>query len=329
MAGMQLGLQRDPDLEPKRAKTLFISICIHIGIFIFLFLNPELFNQVPKRIIRIAGQDYDISKNQLTELVMPQQQRPKPQAQEPPLVQPPQPEQQAQQPPPPPPPPQPPKESPVIPPDATLAEGAKPDGTPKPSRGNTEELRAGSDGRPEPKSAAPKPEPKADTPQMAQNTNPNAMRLPNLRDLAGQVLKQSEQDQKRYQGPQGPRTGIPGPNVQENPDFSTEDPKILSPTYGYDFGPYLNQVLNRIRYNWYSLIPEIAKFKRGRVVIIFRIEESGGITNPRIVLNSGTDPLDRAAFGSITASNPFAKLPPNFEGDHLELQITFLYNINP
>jgi len=39
--------------------------------------------------------------------------------------------------------------------------------------------------------------------------------------------------------------------------------------------------------------------------------------------------LDRAAYGSITGSNPFPKLPPTFEGDHLTLQITFLYNLNP
>jgi outer membrane biosynthesis protein TonB len=63
--------------------------------------------------------------------------------------------------------------------------------------------------------------------------------------------------------------------------------------------------------------------------VIFRIEENGGISNPRVVANSGADPLDRAAFGSITASNPFPKLPSNFEGHYLDLQITFLYNINP
>ncbi len=40
-----------------------------------------------------------------------------------------------------------------------------------------------------------------------------------------------------------------GAPIQENPDFSTEEPTILSPTYGYDFGPYLNQVITRIRSN--------------------------------------------------------------------------------
>jgi len=90
----------------------------------------------------------------------------------------------------------------------------------------------------------------------------------------------------------------------------------------------MNQVVNRVRSNWYSLIPEIARLgKKGRVVIVFTITANGTIENPRIVANSGADPLDRAAFGSITASNPFAKLPAGFDGDHLDLQFTFLYNI--
>ncbi len=329
MTEMLFGEQHDPDLEPKRASTLFISICIHIGIFIFLVLNPDLLIQAPKRIIRIAGQDYDASK--MMELAMnppsSQPQRPQPRPSEP-MVQPP------QQPPPqaaPPPPPPPQKEMPAITPDMTIAEGAKPEGTPKASQGNTAELKAGSSGNPDAAKPAPKSEPARPDPpsQIAQNTNPNAL---TLRDLAGRILQQqSSVDQRRYpntQGPQGPRTGIQTPNVQESPDFSTEEPKILSPTYGYDFGPYLNQVLNRIRYNWYALIPEIAKFRKGKVVVIFTITQSGTIANARIAAQSGTNPLDLAAYGSITASNPFPRIPPDFTGDHLDLQITFLYNLN-
>ena len=90
----------------------------------------------------------------------------------------------------------------------------------------------------------------------------------------------------------------------------------------------MNQVVNRVRVNWYSLIPEIARLgKKGRVVILFTITASGTIQDLQLAANSGTEPLDRAATGAITASNPFAKLPPGFDGDHLRLQFTFLYNI--
>jgi TonB family protein len=144
-------------------------------------------------------------------------------------------------------------------------------------------------------------------------------------DQAGKIVQQDLQQNRRPMS-QGPHTGLPG--VQESPDFSTEEPTILSDTKGYDFGPYMNQVVNRVRYSWYSLIPEIARLgKKGRVVIVFTITQNGTIDNNHIVANSGTEALDRAAFGAITVSNPFAKLPAGFSGDHLDLQFTFLYNI--
>src|SRR6059036_1475737 len=117
-------------------------------------------------------------------------------------------------------------------------------------------------------------------PQIAQNTNPNAMRLPNLMDSAGKIVQQSiDEARRRYS--QGPHTGVPG--VQEDPNFSTEEPTILSDTKGYDFGPYMNQVVNRVRYNWYSLIPEIARLgKKGKVVVIFTITQNGTILNAHI-----------------------------------------------
>ena len=332
--------EKDEGLEPSqpRTKTLLISVGIHVLLLVFLALNPDLLTSTPKRIIKVMGLDYDLSKQELTELVMPPdalRQRPPAPAEDKPLIQPPVPQQEnpAQPPPPPPPSPEPPPPPPpqtpppVIGPDDILKEGARPDAQAKASRGDTtEQARAGSQ---EP----PKPEPQKQQqqqgdnrpPQLAQNTNPNAIRLPSLMDSAERIVQQNiEESRRRYS--QGPRTGLP--NGQEDPNFSTEEPTILSDTKGYDFGPYMNQVVNRVRYNWYSLIPETARLgRKGRVVIIFTITQNGTIDNPHIVANSGADPLDRAAFGSITASNPFARLPQGFDGDRLVLQFTFLYNI--
>jgi TonB family protein len=219
----------------------------------------------------------------------------------------------------------------VIGPDDVLKEGARPDAQPKASRGDTtEQARAGSQpeqSTPEPPKQQPQP-PQSENrpPQLARNTNPDALRSPNLLDDADRIIKQQIEEGRRRPSVQGPRTGLP--NGQADPDFSTEEPKILSDTKGYDFGPYMNQVVNRVRYNWYANIPEIARFgKKGKVVIIFTITHNGNIENARIVGNSGTEPLDRAAFASITLSNPFPRLPAGFDGDHLDLQFTFLYNI--
>jgi TonB family protein len=231
----------------------------------------------------------------------------------------------------------------VIGPDDVIKEGARPDGQPKASRGNTtEQARAGESGsqqQPGGQQLPPRPEPntqqaqaeKQQLPPIAQNTNPNALRTPggNIMDSARKTLQQQLEEERRRTGvgaSQGPRTGVQA--GQEDPNFSTEEPTILSDTRGYDFGPYMNQVINRVRYNWYTLIPEIARLgKRGKVVLIFTITKSGTIANLRLAANSGTQALDNAAVGSIQLSNPFAQLPANFDGDHLDLQFTFLYNI--
>jgi TonB family protein len=320
------------ELRPRKSKTLLISVGIHAVLLAILVANPDLLTSTPKRIIRIMGQDYDLSKQQLTELIIPPdalRPRSAPVVPDRPLIQPPVPRPEnppAPQPPPPPPPPQPPP--PVIGPDDVIKEGARPDAQPKASRGDTtEQARAGAQEPPTPEPPQPQQPQQAENKptQLARNTNPDALRAPNLLESArGIVQQQIEESRRRY--PQGPRTGVPG--GQEDPNFSTEEPTILSDTKGYDFGPYMNQVINRVRYNWYSLIPEIARLgKKGRVVIIFTITQNGTIDNAHIVANSGTEPLDRAAFGSITASNPFAKLPSGFDGDRLVLQFTFLYNI--
>src|SRR5207253_540096 len=121
---LQMLFEKDEalELQPRRTKTLLISIGIHLLLLVFLALNPELLTSTPKRIIRIMGQDYDLSKQQLTELVVPPDSlRPKPKLPAPPLIQPPvpQPEPEAAPPPPPPPPPPPTPQTPppIIGPD--------------------------------------------------------------------------------------------------------------------------------------------------------------------------------------------------------------------
>ena len=135
----------------------------------------------------------------------------------------------------------------MISPEDVIKEGARPDAQPKASRGDTaEQARAGGSPEPPKPEAAPKPQQQTDSkpPQIAQSTNPNAMHLPSLMDSAGKIVEKSIDDARRLYS-QGPRTGVP--NVPEDPNFSTEEPTILSDTRGYDFGPYMNQVINRVR----------------------------------------------------------------------------------
>jgi TonB family protein len=105
--------------------------------------------------------------------------------------------------------------------------------------------------------------------------------------------------------------------------------EILSDTQGVDFGPYLERLLQIVRMNWYNIIPEEARpplLKKGKVAIEFAIMPDGKLVGMKIIAPSGDTPLDRAAWGGITASAPFAPLPSAFHGPYLGLRFRFYYN---
>jgi TonB family protein len=102
--------------------------------------------------------------------------------------------------------------------------------------------------------------------------------------------------------------------------------EVLSDTQGVDFGPYLQRVLHDVKENWYRLIPESAQMKKGNLSIEFAITKDGKIADMHLTTSSGDVPLDRAAWGGITASNPFPPLPSDFGGPYLALRFRFFYN---
>src|SRR5262249_8177929 len=155
------------------------------------------------------SQDYDLSKDRLTELVMPPnalRPTPAPPAIDKPLVQPPVPRPETQptpQPPPPPPPPPPQTPPPVIGPDDILKEGARPDAQPKASRGDTtEQAKAGGQQdlpKPEPPKQQAQQQNENKVQQLAMNNNPNALRTPNLMESAGQIVQRDiQENRQRY-----------------------------------------------------------------------------------------------------------------------------------
>ncbi len=105
--------------------------------------------------------------------------------------------------------------------------------------------------------------------------------------------------------------------------------EVLTDTQGVDFGPYLSRVLDAVRRNWYNLIPEEARpplLKKGKVSIEFVITKDGKVAGMNLRGPSGDVALDRAAWGGITASAPFAPLPTEFHGPYLGLRFHFYYN---
>jgi TonB family protein len=333
-------LERTPELEETRAdraRPWFIAVAAFSFLILLFFLNPDFLGSGLKRVVRLEGNDYDTI--QMTELqlppalpVRPSEPPAKPLVAPPPVERPP----TVEAPPPPPPPPPPPTH--VITPDDVLAPGARPDGQTQASRGSTSEpMRQGggvSSETASPPAAAPPPSP----PKPAANSAPvnpaptpgilNGLNIPNLAQQLNKNMDQAIKNQTRggLGGPtMGAKTGrADAPNGQ---NFSADGGyQILSDTKGYDFGSYMNQVLNRVRSNW--LIPTAAEFgKRGLVVIDFVIQKNGDVFNCHIISVSGDSTLDGAAKASIDKSNPFQKLPPGFSGDELVLRFAFYYNM--
>jgi len=101
---------------------------------------------------------------------------------------------------------------------------------------------------------------------------------------------------------------------------------ILSDTQGVDFGPYLQRILQDVRQNWYLLIPPSAEMKKGKLAIEFAITKDGQVAGMKLIASSGDTALDRAAWGGITASDPFPPLPTEFGGQYLALRFRFYYN---
>ena len=106
--------------------------------------------------------------------------------------------------------------------------------------------------------------------------------------------------------------------------------EILTDTMGVDFGPYLTRITQIVRQNWYSIMPPSVYppiLKQGKLSIEFVILKDGKTTGMVVHTSSGDVALDRAAWGSITASTPFPPLPKEFPGQILGLRFYYFYNL--
>jgi len=117
-------------------------------------------------------------------------------------------------------------------------------------------------------------------------------------------------------------------NQPPSPGKQGSNLELLSDPMGVDFRPYLLQILQIVRRNWFSVMPESAKLGRsGKVAIQFAIAKSGEVTKVVFATESGVEAFDRAAVASVSMSNPFPPLPTEFRGNVVRLQFTFSYNV--
>jgi TonB family protein len=120
---------------------------------------------------------------------------------------------------------------------------------------------------------------------------------------------------------------LPGINQAQTKGRMGSNLQLLSDPSGFDFKPYLMQVLASVRRNWTAIIPQSASMgRRGQVLLQFIIDRRGGVPKLVIATSSGTEAFDRAAVAGVSASTPFPPLPAEFKGDQIRLQLAFSYN---
>ncbi len=179
---------------------------------------------------------------------------------------------------------------------------------------------------------APKPALRLEAPDTPQ---PNAkLQLPTDHSPG-----QSLQDILKGTRPSGPRPvggggQLPGGSGRGSGGHGTAygGIEMLTPDEGVDFNSYLQRVYVTVKRNWFSVMPGSVELgEKGIVYLTFRINRDGSVPSdePVIERNSGKEPLDRAAFSSVRASNPFEPLPPQFKGPYIELRYRYYYNILP
>src|SRR5271166_1485008 len=313
-------LRLEDDLERAHMREAFwLSVAVHVLAVILVVMSPKIFGFKP---IQLASPEDIMRNKQLTYLDMP------PDMQTPP---------------------------PKVRPDAKLSDKNRIAESRHPSldQKTIEELRkAGPPHPPGPQAQPSEPAPASPNgiqappqpTQQAQNIPPvqdpklalpQQQNVPDFRALSqtpGQAIAQAA----RSTGPSRSAGSFGGGGAggdygagRGGSARTAGQMEVLSDTQGVDFGPYLSRVLQAVRMNWYNIIPEAARpplLERGKVSIEFAILPDGKVAGMHIIGPSGDVSLDRAAWGGITASNPFAPLPSEFHGPYLALRFHFYYN---
>jgi len=176
-------------------------------------------------------------------------------------------------------------------------------------------------------------------PEGGARTQPNF----NTPMTAGSAIEQAEKaaaaNRGKYGG--GGEAGDYGLSQNRGGVKALAPAEILTDTMGVDFGPYLTRIVQVVKANWYNIMPPSVYppiRKQGKLAIEFSILKNGTVSGMTLRTPSGDVALDRAAWGSVTASNPFPPLPREYvsqcgvpirdEKCNLGLRFYYFYNLD-
>jgi len=100
---------------------------------------------------------------------------------------------------------------------------------------------------------------------------------------------------------------------------------IQAPAVNMDFGAdivdwYKASILSKIERNWRPPLRD----PNMSVKVVFIIFLNGGISEVKLAKSSGNGSVDNTAMRAVKLSAPFGKLPPNYSGSSLEVNLTLI-----
>jgi TonB family protein len=101
------------------------------------------------------------------------------------------------------------------------------------------------------------------------------------------------------------------------------DKEVKVDIQDFPFTYYLNLLRYRVRENWYPPYQESGEASKISVVVGFRVERQGKITQINVETSSGKFLFDQAAVRAVSTAGPLPPLPDEYLNETLTVHIEF------
>lgn len=122
--------------------------------------------------------------------------------------------------------------------------------------------------------------------------------------------------------PRVPGAGTLGEVGNPPPNARPLGPTSIAAKKDIDFGPYMNELQRRIKRAWRPPRGNESK----RVIVTFKINTFGELSDLDIKVGSGFEPADQAAVLAVQTAAPFNRLPEGAP-EKVDIEFTFDYNV--
>jgi TonB family protein len=166
---------------------------------------------------------------------------------------------------------------------------------------------------PDPEPVRPPPKPKPKPPQRVFKRYAPPRQEPEP-SLAERLRKRLDEAATEAETAEPPETSAAQPATGSTAEVEAVD---------FPYAWYLNVLRTKITAAWDPPGERMLAGHARQVIVEFRIHRDGRITDVRIGGASGTPGLDASARRAVDAGGPYPPLPPEFEGEWLDVGVRF------